>query len=135
LRTTVPNYVGVAHAFLRSSCKKPCSAWKFGAEIGQREVAVRDRLRQGLQGLAAVLVAMALYGATGAAPLHAQKRYARKPPVQQLLPPVRYIHCAMELGEEPCGLDPAMQRLRGEPPDRARRAPPFDQPDSSPGLY
>ena len=73
---------------------------------------MRDRLSPRLQGLAALVVAMALCGATAAAPLHAKKGHAYKPPVQQSAPqPVHYIHCAMELGEGPCGLDPAMQRV------------------------
>jgi hypothetical protein len=86
----------------------------------QVEVAVRDWSSPRLQGLAAVVVAMALCGAAGAA-LHAKKEYAHKSPV-------RYVHCAMELDEGPCGFDPAMRRLHGQPPDLVRPAPPLDQP-------
>lgn len=88
---------------------------------------MRDRLSPGLQGLAALVIVMALCGAAAAAPLHAKKGHAHKPPVQKLVPPVRYIHCAMELGDGPCGLDPAMQRMRDEPPERAHRAAPLDR--------
>lgn len=99
----------------------------------QGELAMRDRLSPRLQGLATLVVAMALCGAAAAAPLHEKKLHVRRPPMQKPAPPVRYIHCAMELGEGPCGIDPAMQRLRGEPPMRVPRALPFDQPDFSPG--
>src|ERR1700730_19135260 len=94
---------------------------------GKAGVAVRDRLSPRLQGLAALVIGMALCAAAAAAPLHRKKGHAHKPPVQQSAPPLlHYIHCAMELGEAPCGLDPAMQRLNGEPPDSVRPAPPFD---------
>lgn len=94
---------------------------------------MRDRLIPRLEGLAALVIAMGLCGAAATAPLLAKKGYAHKPPVQKPASPVRYIHCAMEFGEGPCGLDPAMHRLRGQPPDMMRRDPPFDQPSFSPG--
>jgi hypothetical protein len=76
---------------------------------------------------------MTFCGAAAAAPQHLKKEHAHKPPVQRSAPPpVHYIHCAMELGEGPCGLDPAMQRLNGEPPDRLRPAPPFEGFDFGP---
>jgi hypothetical protein len=94
---------------------------------------VRYRLSPRLQRLAALVVAMALRGSTAAAPLHAKKGHAAKPPVQHSMPPMPYIHCAMGLREGPCGLDPAMQRLNREPPDSAHPEPRVDQPDFAPG--
>jgi len=72
---------------------------------------VRDRLSPQHRGLAALVIAMALCGAASAAPLHAKKAHEDKSLRQQSAPPpVHYIHCAMELGQGPCGPDPAMQR-------------------------
>jgi hypothetical protein len=95
---------------------------------------VPDRLSPRLlQGFAAFAVTMALCGAAVAAPPHAKKEHPRKPPLQQSVPRLsQYIHCAVELSEGPCGLDPAMQRLNGGTPDSARPAPPFDQPEFTP---
>jgi len=105
---------------------------KLGGEKAG-EAAVPDRLSPRLQRLAALVVAMALCGAAAAAPLHAKKGHTHKPPVQNSMPPlVHYIHCAMELGEGPCGPDPAMLRLNDEPPDSVRSAPPLDQPSFAP---
>jgi hypothetical protein len=85
-------------------------------------------------GLGVFVIAMALGGAASAAPLHAKKEHAHKPPIQKSAPsPVHYIHCAMELGQGPCGLDPAMQRFNGEPPISVRPTQPFDQPEFAPG--
>ena len=130
--------------FCAGSVKKPPSVSTLGSEKAG-EAAVHDRLSPRLQRLAALkrlaglkrraalIVAMALCGAA-AAPLDAKEGQADKLPVQNSMPPkVRYIHCAMELGEEPCGLDPAMRRLNPEPPDNPHFAPPFDQPDFAPG--
>jgi hypothetical protein len=76
---------------------------------------------------------MTLYGTAAAAPQHSRKGHAHTPPVQQSAPPpVHYIHCAMELDEGPCGLDPAMQRLNGERPHNVRPAPPFEGFDFGP---
>jgi hypothetical protein len=92
------------------------------------EAAVLDRPNLQLLGLVALVVAMAFYDAAASAQLHAKKGPAHKPPPQQAAPPtVRYIRCAMELGEGPCGRDPAMQRLNAELPESVRPAPSFDQ--------
>jgi hypothetical protein len=97
------------------------------------EAGVPDRSNLQLQGLATLVAMMALCGAGAMTPLHAKKAPAHEPSVQRSAPlPALYIHCAMELGERPCGLDPAMQRLNGEPPYSARPAPPFHQPDFAP---
>jgi hypothetical protein len=94
---------------------------------------VRVRSSPRFRGLAALVVAMTLCGAAAAAPQHLKKEHAHKPPVQQSAPPpVHYIHCAMELGEGPCGLDPAMQRLNSDPPHSVRPAPPFEGFDFGP---
>lgn len=112
--------------------KKPRSWPKIaGGKAG--EVAVRDRSSPRLQGLAALVVSVAFCGGAAAAPQHLDKEHAHKPPVRQSAPPpLHYIHCAMEPGEGPCGLDPAMRRLNGEQPDRARSAPPFEGFDFGP---
>ena len=86
-----------------------------------------------LQGLAALVATIALCGAGVVSPLHAKKAPAHERSVQRSVPPpARYIHCAMELGERPCGLDPAMQRLNGEPPYSVRPTAPFDGWDFGP---
>ncbi len=101
--------------------------------VVETEAAVPDRSKLQLQGLAALVVTIALCGTGAVVPLHAKKAPAHEPAVQHSAPPpARYIHCAMELGERPCGLDPAMQRLNGEPPYRVRPAPPFDGWDFGP---
>jgi hypothetical protein len=114
-----------------------CKKATLGVEIWepkQREAAVRDRLSLRHRGLAALVTAMALCGAASAASLHAKKGHAHKPLMQQSVPPpVHYIHCAMGLGQGPCGPDPAMQQLYVDPPIIFRPAPPFDQPDIAPG--
>jgi hypothetical protein len=83
------------------------------------------------QALAAFVVSMALCDAAAAVPQHLKKGHAHKPAVQRFAPsPMHYVHCAMALGEGPCGLDPAMKRLRR--PDSARPAPPLDGWDFGP---
>jgi hypothetical protein len=110
----------------------------FGVEAGNSErsrgeAALRDRLSPRHQGLAVFVVAMALCGAASAAPLHAKKGRAHRPPIQQSAPSLmHYIHCAMEVDQGLCGPDPAMLRLNGEPPISARPAQPFDQPEFAP---
>jgi hypothetical protein len=97
------------------------------------EATVPDPSNLQLHGLATLVVTMALCGPGAVAPLHATKAPALKPPGQRSTPPpAHYIHCAMELGERPCGLDPAMQRLNGNPPIRVRPAPPFEGFDFGP---
>jgi hypothetical protein len=80
---------------------------------------MRDRLSPRLQRLAALIVAMALCGVVATAMLHAKKGDK---------PPARYIHCAMQISEGPCGLDAS-----GRPPDSVRPAPPYNHPDFAPG--
>jgi hypothetical protein len=126
-----PVPLGLTHRFF-------CGLQKamLGVEIWrpkQGEAAVRDRLSPRHRGLAGLVIAMALCGAASAAPSHAKKGHAHKPLMQQPAPPVHYIHCVMGLGEGPCGPDPAMRRLNGEPPLIVSPDPSFDQPDLAPG--
>ncbi|MGA8615533.1 MAG: hypothetical protein WB760_28405 [Xanthobacteraceae bacterium] len=92
-----------------------------------------DRSNLQLIGLAALVVTMVLCVAGAVAPLHAKKAPAHEPPVQPSAPlPARHIHCAMELGQGPCGLDPAMQRLNSGLLHSVRPAPPFEGFDFGP---
>jgi hypothetical protein len=82
-----------------------------------------DLLKSCTFALATIALLIALDGARAAEtlrPAHRVPQYPNKPP--RFL----YIHCAAG-GGEPCGLDPAMQRMSGAP----RLAPPIG-PDLAP---
>jgi hypothetical protein len=118
--------VGPRHRAFSAVCKKAM----LGVEIWEPklgEAAVRDLLSPRHRGFAALVIAMALCGAASAALLHAKKGRTHKSAAQ-------YIQCAMELGQGPCGPDPAMQRLYYvDPPVIVSPGPPFDHPDFTPG--
>ena len=90
------------------------------------------KLRIGLAAGAALVV---FCGAASADPQNIKKNHAPAPQPEQGAPPsVRYIHCAMVVGDSPCSLDPAMRQLDGLPPDdnTPRVAPVPDQPSFMP---
>jgi hypothetical protein len=93
-----------------------------------------DRLTPYAGALASAIVLIALGGACSAQELQPQAQPPRLPDVPS--PRFLYIHCATEVLDGPCGLDPAMQRLSVEPrfhrPDVRRAPEPPDRPDFSP---
>ena len=82
---------------------------------------MRDRLSPRHRGLAALAIAMVLYGAASAALLHAKKGNEHKSLRH-------YIHCAVELDQGPCA---AMQQIYVLPTPFPLVLP--DPPDFPPG--
>lgn len=92
-----------------------------------------DRFTPYASTLATVAVLISLGGACAAEELQPKDQ---APQLQNVPPRFLYIHCATQVGDGPCGLDPAMQGLSVHPrfdrPDDATKRDPLDRPDVSP---
>jgi hypothetical protein len=84
-----------------------------------------DRLRPYAGALMALAVLIAGGGACAAKTLRPKYQPPQAPQLRNVPSPrFLYIHCATEVVDGPCGLDPAMQRLNLDPR--------FDRPDLAP---
>jgi hypothetical protein len=89
-----------------------------------------DRFKSCTVAFQAVALLIALGSACAAETLQPKDRAPQDPSKS---PRFLYIHCAAG-GYEPCGLDPAMQRLNGGPRSILRNEMPAPAPPAEPGL-